>query len=89
VFTLTRISHLVRSGLDLLSWPTVVFLQSGCSIYTLQQAALADRAEGGVHFLGYGDTAQTECLQLLAKKIPVTQSTSRDDKPETGLDVLN
>jgi hypothetical protein len=41
-----------------------------------------------VFYLGYEDTAQIDCLSLMAKKIAVSQSTS-GDMPETGLDVLN
>ena len=41
-----------------------------------------------MHFLGYVDTAQIECLRLMAREIAVAQSTSTD-MPETGLDVLN
>ena len=41
-----------------------------------------------MHFLGYVDTGQIECLRSMAKKIAVAQSTSTD-MPETGLDVLN
>jgi hypothetical protein len=41
-----------------------------------------------VVFLGYQGTAQMACLELMAKKIAVAQSTS-GDMPESGLDVLN
>jgi len=41
-----------------------------------------------VFYLGYAETAQIDCLRLMAKKIAVSQSTS-GDMPETGLDVLN
>ena len=41
-----------------------------------------------VGFLGYEKTAQISCLELMAKKIAVSQSTS-GDMPDTGLDVLN
>lgn len=41
-----------------------------------------------MHFLGYEGTAQMACLQLMAAKIAVAQSTS-GDMPESGLDVLN
>jgi hypothetical protein len=85
--------ELVKTGLDLLEFPTIVFLTSpGYNVYTLQQAArrLADRPEADVdvYFLGYEGTAQMACLELMAKKIAVAQSTS-GDMPESGLDVLN
>jgi helicase-like protein len=84
---------LVKTGLDLLDLPTLVFLQSGYSVYTLQQASrrswrIGQKQSVDVYFLGYGGTAQIACLSLMAKKIAVSQSTS-GDMPDTGLDVLN
>ena len=85
--------ELVKTGLDLLEFPTIVFMQSGWNVYTLQQAArrswrIGQKEAVDVHFLGYGGTAQMACLSLMAKKIAVSQSTS-GDMPDTGLDVLN
>ncbi|EMS8387826.1 DEAD/DEAH box helicase, partial [Pseudomonas aeruginosa] len=39
-------------------------------------------------YLGYAGSSQMTCLELMAKKIMVSQSTS-GDVPESGLDVLN
>ncbi len=85
--------ELVKTGLDLMEFPTIVFLQSGYNVYTLQQAArrswrIGQRADVEVYFLGFTGTAQIRCLQLMATKIAVSQSTS-GEMPETGLDVLN
>ena len=85
--------ELVKTGLDLLEFPTIVFLQTGYNVYTLQQAARRSWRIGQKHpvrvvFMGYAGTAQAECLTLMAKKIAVSQSTS-GDMPESGLDVLN
>jgi hypothetical protein len=85
--------ELVKTGLDLLDFPTIAFLQTGYNVYTLQQAArrswrIGQKQPVDVHFFGYGGTTQTTCLQLMAKKIAVSQSTS-GDVPETGLDVLS
>lgn len=85
--------ELVKTGLDMLAFPTIVFMQSGFNVYTLQQAArrswrIGQRADVEVIYLGYGGTAQMACLQLMAEKIAVSQSTS-GDMPESGLDVLN
>lgn len=85
--------ELVKTGLDLLSFPTIVFMQSGYNLYTLLQATRRSWRIGqtqpvAVHFLGYERTAQIECLSLMAKKIAVSQSTA-GTMPETGLDVLN
>ena len=84
---------LVKTGLDLLEFPTIVFMQTGYNVYTLQQASrrswrIGQKQPVDVHFLGYADSAQMACLSLMAKKIAVSQSTS-GDMPETGLDVLN
>jgi hypothetical protein len=85
--------ELVKTGLDMLEFPTIVFMQSGYNVYTLQQASrrswrIGQKHHVDVHFLGYEGCAQMECLSLMAKKISVSQSTS-GDMPDTGLDVLN
>ena len=85
--------ELVKTGLDMLEFPTIVFMQSGYNVYTLQQASrrswrIGQRRNVDVHFLGYEGCAQMECLALMAKKIAVSQSTS-GDMPDSGLDVLN
>ena len=83
----------VKTGLDLLEFQTIVVLQSGYNVYTLQQAVrrswrIGQKQPVWVLFLGYAHTSQMECLELMAKKIAVSQSTS-GDVPECGLDVLN
>jgi SNF2 family DNA or RNA helicase len=85
--------ELVKTGLDLLEFPTIVFMQSGFNVYTLQQAArrswrIGQKQPVKVIFLGYAGSSQMTCLELMAKKIIVSQSTS-GDVPESGLDVLN
>ncbi|RMX08210.1 helicase [Corticibacter populi] len=85
--------ELVKTGLDLLDFPTIVFMQSGFNVYTVQQAARRSWRIGQMHdvrviFLGYAGTTQMDCLKLMGKKIAVSQSTS-GDMPESGLDVLN
>lgn len=85
--------ELVKTGLDLLEFPTIAFMQSGFNVYTLMQAARRSWRIGQKHpvkvvFLGYSGSSQVECLKLMAKKIAVTQSTS-GDMPDCGLDVLN
>ncbi|MBO7795423.1 DEAD/DEAH box helicase [Burkholderia pseudomallei] len=84
---------LVKTGLDLLEFPTIVFMQSGYNVYTLQQAArrswrIGQKQPVKVIYLGYAETSQMQCLTLMAKKIAVSQSTS-GDVPDSGLDVLN
>lgn len=85
--------ELVKTGLDLLEFPTIVFMQSGYNIYTLQQASrrswrIGQEKPVKVIYLGYAGTSQMACLALMAKKIAVSQSTS-GDIPESGLDALN
>jgi len=85
--------ELVKTGLDLLDFPTIAFLQTGYNVYTLQQAARRSWRIGQKHpvrvvFFGYAGSSQITCLQLMAKKIAVAQSTS-GDVPESGLDALN
>lgn len=60
---------------------------------TLQQAArrswrIGQKQPVKVIYLGYAATSQMSCLELMAKKIAVSQSTS-GDVPESGLDALN
>ncbi|EJG1086375.1 DEAD/DEAH box helicase [Vibrio parahaemolyticus] len=85
--------ELVKTGLDLLEFPSIVFTNTGYNVYTLMQAArrswrIGQREDVDVTFLGYQDSAQMACLALMAKKIAVTQSTS-GDMPDNGLDALN
>lgn len=85
--------ELVKTGLDLLEFPNIIFMQSGFNLYTLMQASrrswrIGQQLPVNVYFLGYSDTTQIDCLSLMAKKIAVTQSTS-GTMPETGLDVLS
>ena len=83
----------MKTGLDLLDLRTIAFLQIGYNVYTLQQAArrswrIGQKVPVEVVSFGYAQTAQITCLELMATKIAVSQSTS-GDMPETGLDVLN
>ena len=85
--------ELVKTGLDLLDFPSIVFMQTGYNIYTLQQAArrswrIGQKEDVEIYYLGYEETAQIACLSLMARKIAVSQSTS-GDMPDSGLDVLN
>jgi hypothetical protein len=85
--------ELVKTGLDMLAFPTIVFMQTGFNVYTVQQAArrswrIGQTEDVEVLFLGYKRSTQTECLKLMATKIAVSQSTS-GDMPDTGLDILN
>ncbi len=85
--------ELVKTGLDLLEFPNIIFMQSGFNLYTLMQASrrswrIGQKLPVQVYFLGYSNTTQLACLALMAQKIAVSQSTS-GTMPETGLDVLS
>ncbi len=85
--------ELVKTGLDLLEFPTIYFMTTGFNVYTLMQAARRSWRIGQtepvkVYFGGYAETAQETCLKLMGQKITVTQSTS-GDMPDCGLDILN
>ena len=85
--------ELMKTGLDLLDFPTIVFLQTGYNVYTLQQTTrqswrIGQKQAVRVLFFDYAGSSQIACLQLMAKKIAVAQSTS-GDVPESGLDALN
>jgi SNF2 family DNA or RNA helicase len=85
--------ELVKTGLDLLEFPSIVFMQTGYNVYTLLQAArrswrIGQVMDVDVTFLGCARSAQSRCLALMAEKIAVSQSTS-GDIPESGLDSLN
>jgi hypothetical protein len=68
---------LVQTGLDLLAFPTIFFVQTGYSIYTLRQASrrswrIGQKERVRVAFFTYSDTAQESCLRLMGKKLLVS-----------------
>ncbi len=84
--------ELVKTGLDLLWFPTLYFMQTGVNTYTLEQAArrswrIGQQHDVEVYFACFEGTTQTQCLALMSNKIKVSQSTS-GVMPETGLDVF-
>lgn len=65
--------ELVKTGLDLLAFPTIVFYQCGYSLYTLMQAArrswrIGQQHDIRVYFFAYKNTMQENALQLMGKK---------------------
>ena len=67
----------IPSNLDLLWAPSIYFVQTGYSIYTLRQASrrswrIGQRSNVVVHFLTYNDTMQASCLRLMGKKLLVS-----------------
>jgi SNF2 family DNA or RNA helicase len=68
--------ELVKVGLDLVEFPTVVFYQTGYNIFTLRQAARRSWRIGQpkpvkVYFLCYQDTMQETAISLIARKLEV------------------
>jgi SNF2 family DNA or RNA helicase len=59
---------LVQTGLDLLEFPTLIFAQTGYSIYVLRQASrrswrIGQRQPVKVKYLHYASTMQESCLE--------------------------
>ena len=68
---------IIETGLDLLSHPSLIFYQSGYSLHTLRQASrrswrIGQRQPVRVFHLHYGETMQSSCLRLMAKKMLVS-----------------
>jgi hypothetical protein len=66
--------ELVKTGLDLYEFPTVVFYQVGYNLFTLRQAARRSWRIGQtqpvrVVYLAYRETMQAVALELIARKI--------------------
>jgi len=66
--------ELVKTGLDLYDFPTVVFYQVGYNVYTLRQAARRSWRIGQtkpvkVFFFCYESTMQDKAIALIAKKL--------------------
>lgn len=66
--------ELVKTGLDLLAFPEIVFYETGYSIYTLRQAARRSWRIGQarpvrVTFLAYHETMQEAALRLMGQKL--------------------
>jgi hypothetical protein len=68
---------LVQTGLDLIEFPTILFYETGYSIYVLRQASRRSWRIGQtlpvkVKFLHYRDSMQETCLRLMGKKLLVS-----------------
>jgi hypothetical protein len=68
---------IIETGLDLLGHPSLIFFQSGYSLYTLRQASrrswrIGQRFPVRVFYLHYEETMQTSCLRLMGKKLLVS-----------------
>lgn len=68
--------ELVKVGLDLIQFPTVVFFQVGYNIFTLRQAArrswrIGQKLPVRVYYLTYRNTMQETAISLITKKLEV------------------
>ena len=66
--------NLVKTGLDLLDFPTIIFFQCGYSVFTLRQASrrswrIGQNLPVRVFFMAYAKTMQEKALSLMAQKM--------------------
>ncbi|MHB1350264.1 MAG: SNF2-related protein [Desulfobulbaceae bacterium] len=66
--------NLVKTGLDLLDFPTIIFFQCGYSVFTLRQASrrswrIGQQQSVRVFFMAYAETMQEKALSLMAQKM--------------------
>lgn len=85
--------RLVQTGLDLLDFPTIVYFQTGMSVYVLRQASrrswrLGQTRDVIVHYMTYAKTMQEKLLTLMAKKMETSLSIE-GDLDENGLSALS
>jgi len=62
--------RLVETGLDLLSFPTIYFYETGYSTYTLRR--IGQRRDVRVKFFSYANTMQSNCIRLMGRKVLVS-----------------
>jgi hypothetical protein len=66
--------NLVKTGLDLLDFPTIIFFQCGYSVFTLRQASRRSWRIGQdvpvrVLYMAYAKSMQEKALSLMAQKM--------------------
>jgi hypothetical protein len=84
---------LVQTGLDLIDFPTILFYETGYSIYVLRQASrrswrIGQRLPVKVKYLHYAETMQEGCLRLMGKKLLVSLAMEGKFSSE-GLQAIN
>jgi hypothetical protein len=84
---------LVQTGLDWIEFPTILFYETGYSIYVLRQASrrswrIGQRLPVKVKFLHYAETMQESCLRLMGKKLLVSLAMEGKFSSE-GLQAIN
>jgi hypothetical protein len=84
---------LVQTGLGLIEFPTILFYETGYSIYVLRQASrrswrIGQRLPVKVKYLHYAETMQESCLRLMGKKLLVSLAMEGKFSSE-GLQAIN
>ncbi|MCL4502395.1 MAG: hypothetical protein M1438_11175 [Deltaproteobacteria bacterium] len=76
-------TNLIKTGLDLVEFPTLIFFQTGYSVFTLRQASrrswrIGQEQPVKVYYLNYGNTMQELALSLLAAKMETALAVEGD-----------
>lgn len=71
--------NLVKTGLDLLDFTTIVFYQMGYNIFTMRQASrrswrLSQTRDIEVYFMFYKNTIQEQAMSLMASKLQASMA---------------
>lgn len=71
--------ELVKTGLDLLEFPTIIFYQTTYNVFTLKQASrrswrIGQENKVKVIFMTYSNTAQRKALSLISQKLSAANS---------------
>ncbi len=66
--------ELVKTGLDLLDFPSIVFFETGYNTFTLRQSSrrswrLGQKQDVKIFYLYYTNTLQEQCLKLMGAKL--------------------
>lgn len=85
--------ELVKTGLNLLDYPTLIYAQTGYNIFTLRQSSrrswrIGQKQPVKVYFLPYRNTMQEEALRLIAKKLEISLMLE-GELIESGLSAIN
>ncbi len=87
--------ELVKTGLDLLEYPTIIFYQqayASYNVFTLRQAAkrawrIGQTVECEVHSIAYAGTMQQKALSLIGSKMNISQGV--EGRLSTGDDIAS
>ena len=71
--------ELVKTGLDLLEFPTIIFYETTYNVFTLKQASrrswrIGQTSNVKVMFMAYRDTPQHKALELIGAKVAAANS---------------